>query len=82
MSNGTVIEMNVNWSIVSPGTIARKIINLVIAPVAAARRGATPMVTERVRNSDQEFLELELHSDFSRCNRNTHEICMSQIVRA
>ena len=33
------------------------------------------------RNSDQEFLELELYQlrFLSRCNPNSHEICMSQI---
>lgn len=39
------------------------------------------MHAAHARNSDQEFLELELYHDFSRCNPNSHEICMSQIAR-
>lgn len=39
------------------------------------------MHAAHARNSDQEFLELEFYHDFSRCNPNSHEICMSQIAR-
>lgn len=39
------------------------------------------MHAAHARNSGQEFLELELYYDFSRCNPNSHEICMSQIAR-
>lgn len=49
--------------------------------IYTAARCVTPMHAAHARNSDQEFLELEFYHDFSRCNPNSHEICMSQIAR-